>query len=414
MALVDIQALVVDASGRQDLSTPSGETTLITYINAAQLFLDLKTWNFKKTKAIEVIALSAGQYFVSFKYARAIDQVSVSDSVSTTNVDLNTYTRSELRLQKYGQNPTNILSSDGTIAITSGGVVTGISTTIIRTLSDAGTVAIDGAGNVTGTLTTISADGAVVGDIMYLATTPALTLKIGSITSDTAWTVLDSDGSAYSGGSIGGGKSYYIITDGGNGVTSGSIMFVPNVGTGGIWLQVDTITSSTSWTVLNKDGTAYSGGTITAGEAFYIISEGSITWGRPVFAAENIIRIAPGTSVPLPALDTMDLISKAGSEAVISGLLLFPPPDADYTLRVEGYFLTQPLDAVTNTISYWTEHAGGIPLVSMTLKLLEGIQMRNITGAKGYAEITDDFLLDTRKEFIAQRSYSLGSKLRRD
>lgn len=332
MALTAVEALIVDASGRQDLTTPSGRDRLITYINAAQVFLDLKTWNYKKSRAAEIISLSAGQHFVSFRYANAIDKVYVTDSVSTTEVDIQTYTHSELRLTKYGQEPSTIKSTAGTV-----------------------TVAQTGA-TATGTNTTISADG----------------------------------------------------------VVSGDIMFIPNVNEGGLWLQVDTVSSDTSWSVLDKDGTAYSGGNITTNEYFYIISEGSITWGRPVFGAENLIRTAPGTSAPLPALDTMGLISKAGSEALIDGLLLFPPPDADYTLRIEGYFLTQPLDKTTNTVSFWTEHAGGIPLATMTLQLLEGIQMRNATGAKGYKEELADFLLDTKREAIAQKSYMLGKKMRRD
>jgi hypothetical protein len=331
MSLTAVETLIVDASGRQDLTTPSGRDRLITYINAAQVFLDLKTWNYKKSRAAEIISLSAGQHFVSFRYANAIDKVYISDSISTTEVDIQTYTNSELRLKKYGQEPSTIVSSTGTIAIHTNGTVTGTSTTI-------------------------STDGAV----------------------------------------------------------TGSIMFIPNVGEGGLWLQVNVVSSNTSWTVLDKDGTAYSGGTITAGEYFYIISEGSITWGRPVFGAELLQRTAPGTSVPLPALDTIGLISKAGSEALITGLLLFPPPDTDYTLRIEGYFLTQPLDKTTNLISYWTEHAGGLPLATMTLQLLEGIQMRNSTGAKGYKEELTDFLLDTKREAIAQKSYMLGKRMRRD
>lgn len=114
----------------------------------------------------------------------------------------------------------------------------------------------------------------------------------------------------------------------------------------------------------------------------------TINQGRPCFAAWNVIRLAPGSSTPLPSTgDTADIELKGDSpsEAVIDGILFYPPADQAYTLRILGIFHTQPLDDTINKTSFWTEQYEDA-LVSATLYKIELIGNRNRAGAAPYLE----------------------------
>jgi len=326
MSVQNVVTLICDMSGRQDMARTGSvaQAKLIAYINAASRMLDREVWNFKRSKAVKLIKLYPGMYFVTFEYARSIDEVWVANADGLTELDITSYSLRRMRSELYGQEPANIVSRDGTITV-------------------------DGDGNVTGTDTQVDTDGVVSGDIMVM----------------------------------------------------------PNVN-GGTWTLIDTVVSDTEWSVTDMDGEAYSGGAQASAQYFYILNAGAIERGTPTYGAINIIRVAPGTSRPLPLYDSVDLVD---DNDLRDGILLYPPPDQEYTLRLEGDFYSGELSALTDS-NYWTEVDDGMVLAFRTMQLMEGI-LRNMTGAKGYKIELQDMVDGIKRNFIAQRSATIGRRQRR-
>lgn len=71
-----------------------------------------------------------------------------------------------------------------------------------------------------------------------------------------------------------------------------------------------------------------------------------------------------------------------GSWQGYTGILFMPPADENYTLEIEGSFLSIPLDSTNNTKSYWTEEEP-LLLAWAALYCLE-VDMRNTEGAKDW------------------------------
>lgn len=208
---------------------------------------------------------------------------------------------------------------------------------------------------------------------------------------------------SFDGAGNGTGVGTTLDTDG---VIAGSILVMPYVG-GGVWLLVNTIADDTNFTVTQMDGSSYIGE--DENQNFYAMGTG-VTRGTPTYAALNRIRLAPGTMQPLPDLDTADLVGN--SQIAYDGLLIYPPPSVESTIRITGRFISNPLSSGTD-VSFWTEEMGGEALINKTQWLLEGSQMRNMTGAKGYDEIVEKVISGTKKTMIARRSDMIGSKIRR-
>lgn len=190
-----------------------------------------------------------------------------------------------------------------------------------------------------------------------------------------------------------------------DGLVEGDIVVLPNLG-GGKWYLVESVTSNTVFKIQDMDESAYGDGVQTA-QYFYGMQTG-VTRGAPIYGALNIVRIAEGTEMPLPDVDTADLIT---GDCLYDGILLYPPADGNYTLRLEGVFASPVLVNDTD-ISYWTEYANGIVLVNKTLELHEGLYMRNDTGKNSYKIEVEGLLKDVRKVFYKQISDVHGNRIR--
>ncbi len=393
MSLATIKTKIIRSSGRKNYETSAGSAILTDLVNVAQVLLDDEVWNFRKSRAVKVIQLVAGMYFASFTYARRIERVTVVNADGLTELDLNTNSLEELR-QAYAGDANTVVSHTGTITLkTTGDVVAKLTSMkddlivtgqilflpnsdgglwlLLDVVSYLGTVSIANDGTITGTDTQFVTDG--VESAMYISIPADETVyKINVVSTETKITLLDEDGSGYSGG-VQTDKEYIILT------------------------------------ALDGDGSAYSAGAL-ADQSFYVMTSNADR-GTPVYGAENIIRIAPGTTSPLPSLNTADLISKVGGESLRDGLLFYPPADGVYTMRLEGDFYTEPLSSDSD-VSFWSEHASGMALVYKTLELIEN-EYRNATGQRDREMALNKILDGIKRQHIAQRSAYLGNRQQR-
>lgn len=139
-----------------------------------------------------------------------------------------------------------------------------------------------------------------------------------------------------------------------------------------------------------------------------------ITRGTPIYAAWNVIRLAPGSSTTLPTTgDTADIVLKSADEAILDGILFYPPADVAYTLRIKGVFYTQPLSTSDGeTKSFWSENHEDA-LVAATLYRIEKLNNRNRAAAKVYLDEMNETVHGLLQGSAMIKFLGGGNRLRR-
>lgn len=184
---------IIESSGRRDFKRGDKKAELVRLMNDAQLLLDLEVFEYRKNKAVLPIPIYEGQWHVKTQKNIAIlDGKIIKSDGSWSRLLFDRYTRDDI-IALYGEEPNNIVSHTGTIAI-------------------------NATGDVTGTNTVIDDDGVVADTLMLLPNTSGgLYLLIDTVTDNTNWTVTEANGDAYSSGVLT-GQVFYVY---GTGATRG-------------------------------------------------------------------------------------------------------------------------------------------------------------------------------------------------
>lgn len=132
--------------------------------------------------------------------------------------------------------------------------------------------------------------------------------------------------------------------------------------------------------------------------------------GRPVYGAKTLNRISPNTTVPLPTIDTAELITTTATEILTDTFLLFPRSDAVYTLKIEGKFYSPTL-ALDADVSYWTEMVPEA-IVLRVKYMLEG-QLRNMTAQRDFLAQLEDVISNLEDMNTLNQLPRVGNRIRR-
>ena len=193
-----------------------------------------------------------------------------------------------------------------------------------------------------------------------------------------------------------------------DGVLDGMFLYTPSL-EGGAWFLVDgDAATESSLAITSLDGSAYAGVHATPLK-FYIMTV-NISRGTPVYAAINSIRLVDTDSDTLPAIDTMDLLGDLVGGLDSEGLILYPPPDQAYTLRITGEFFSGTLSSLTD-VSFWTEIHPDVLAVGVMWFL--NIPLENRAAQLANSDALNEMIEPIRREAIALKVSTQGNRMRR-
>lgn len=103
-----------------------------------------------------------------------------------------------------------------------------------------------------------------------------------------------------------------------------------------------------------------------------------ISVGRPLYAALNVVRLAPGATLPVNKYKLGDIVA---ADEAIRGIIFYPPSDGDYEISVEGVFYS-PSFALDADKSYWSEVHPDLLIEAMSYQM--EVFLRNTEGTKDW------------------------------